>query len=76
MAEEKKEILLTGGGPLPKKPKLNDDVDSILLSIMNSKTVQGLSNSYDSDNCGININNETCEFIYVEEGQHNKVNYL
>ncbi|KAJ8915275.1 hypothetical protein NQ315_014783 [Exocentrus adspersus] len=49
IAEEKKDVLLTGGGPPTKIFKPDDEADAILLSIVNEKTLHGLPNPFDSD---------------------------
>lgn len=49
VAEEKKDIFLTGGGPPAKIPKYDDEIDTILLSIVNEKTIHGLHNPSDND---------------------------
>lgn len=52
VAYEKKEINLTGGGTTPKFTK--DPSHELVLSLMNNKSVFGLTNPFDSDS----INNE------------------
>ncbi|KAK4872750.1 hypothetical protein RN001_014779 [Aquatica leii] len=47
IAQERREILLTGGGP-PAKIK-RDDTDDVLMSILNKKTLVGLNNRFDDD---------------------------
>ena len=48
LAEERKDTLLTGGGPPTKKVKTNES-DELLLSIMNKKTLVGLPSRFDDD---------------------------
>lgn len=48
MADEKESHFLTGGGPAPPAPNL-DETDNILLSIVNEKTVKGFDVTCDSD---------------------------
>lgn len=72
LAEEKKEIQLTGGGPPPKV--LTNEVDDILMSILNKKTLVGLQNNFDNDAetslpISLSHNNADVEFI-LEEGNH------
>lgn len=69
VAEEKREALLTGGGPAPKIIKTDDEIDNILLSIMNEKTVYGLTNPYDCDNTptvASSTNDASIEFLFEE----------
>lgn len=47
VAEEYKQTMLTGGGPLPKIKK--DETDDLLMSIINKKTLVGLENPFDDD---------------------------
>lgn len=47
LADERKEVLLTGGGPPPKIKK--DETEDILKSIINEKTLVGLTNKFDDD---------------------------
>lgn len=46
-AQERQEILKTGGGP--EKKMVFDVADEILIEIMNPKTIQGLDSEFDSD---------------------------
>lgn len=67
--EDKRELYKTGGGLPPKIKK--DACDEILLSIINTKTIYGLTNSFDSDAMPstpnpINENNNEVEMIFVE----------
>lgn len=49
-AEERSERFKTGGGP-PATTVINSkDPDEVLASIINHKTISGLSNPFDSDN--------------------------
>ncbi|CAH1099138.1 unnamed protein product [Psylliodes chrysocephalus] len=57
MAEEKKQRFMTGGGTV--SPVKLDSVEEILLSVMNEKTIFGLSQDFDSD--AINTNHSFAE---------------
>jgi len=54
LAEEKREIMKTGGGAPPTSRRIEDS-DEILLSIVNSKTMVGLCNPFDDDAVDISI---------------------
>lgn len=70
LANEKKEVMLTGGGLPPKRKR--DDCDELLMAFINKKTLTGLENPFDddSDNCLIDIsNNSTTEVILEQEDE-------
>lgn len=77
LAEEKKETLLTGGGPPIKMKK--HETDEILMSILNKKTLTGLTNKFDDDANDSPINtyilptkDAVIEYIFEPDGRINK----
>lgn len=53
-------LVCTGGGPPPeKKPKYDNDIKEQILSIVNTKTIYGLSNNFDGDSMQENVLPET-----------------
>lgn len=66
LAKNKQELLKTGGGPMTK---IEFDVaDKILIEIVNMKTVEGLSNPFDSDQI-IDKHESSLNLASPQEGQ-------
>lgn len=72
LADEKREVTLTGGGPPPKIKK--DETDDLLMSIINKRTLVGVQNKFDDDAdesfiaCRDPTVNHEVEFYIVDEG--------